>query len=129
MMCAGQPCGLLEEFASDRSDPAFGEGVCHGSADGCFEDLEAVIFEDLVEGVDELAATVSDQSPSTGEPVAVAEEEVAGGLGCPGAGGVGGETGEDHLSGGDVDEEQAVVAAQRGGVDGEEVAGDGSLGL
>ena len=34
---------------------------------------------------------------------------------------------EEHLSAGDVDEEQDVVAAEQGGVDGEEVAGHGGL--
>ncbi len=35
------------------------------------------------------------------------------------------ETGVEHLAGLDVDEEEDVVAAQRGGVDGEEVRCDG----
>ncbi len=43
--------------------------------------------------------------------------------------GVGGGTGEDHLSAGDVDEKQHVVPAEQGGVHGEEAAGDGGLGV
>jgi hypothetical protein len=54
------------------------------------------------------------------------QEQVAGGLGGPRAGWVRADAGEEHLSGLDVDEEQGVVAAKRGGVDGEEVAGDGA---
>jgi len=57
----------------------------------------------------------------------VAEEQVAGGLGGPGPGRVGGDTGVEHLPGGDVDEEQDVEPAEQGGVDGEEVAGDSGL--
>ena len=41
----------------------------------------------------------------------MAEEQVAGGLGGPGPGGVGGDAGVEDLAGGDVDEEQDVVAA------------------
>ena len=48
-------------------------------------------------------------------------------LGGPGAGGIGGDAGVEHLAGGDVDEEQDVVAAEQGSVDGEEVAGHGGL--
>jgi hypothetical protein len=58
----------------------------------------------------------------------VTEEHIASGLSRPAAGGVRGETGEEHLAGLEVDEEQHVVAAQGHGVDGEEVAGDGCLG-
>ncbi len=61
--------------------------------------------------------------------VGVAEQEVAGCLGGPGPGGVGGGAGVEDLSGGDVDEEQHVAAAEQGGVDGEEVAGHGRLGV
>ena len=84
----------VEEFAADCSDPAFCDGVGHWAADGGLEDLEAFGAEDLVEGVDELAASVADQRPCAGELVGMAEEQVAGGRGGPGAGGVGGEPGE-----------------------------------
>ena len=50
-------------------------------------------------------------------------------MGGPRSGRVGGDAGVEHLAGWDVDEEQDVVAAEQGGVDGEEVAGDGGLRL
>ncbi len=50
--------GAIEQFAADRSDPAFGERVGHGCSDRCAEDLEAFGAEDLVEAVDELAASI-----------------------------------------------------------------------
>ena len=53
--------GAVEQLAADGSDPAFGERVGHRSADGGLEDLEVFGAEDLVEGVDELAAPVTDQ--------------------------------------------------------------------
>ncbi len=48
--------GAVEKFSADGADPAFGERVGHRSADGRLEDIEALGVEDLVEGVDELAA-------------------------------------------------------------------------
>ena len=109
---------------TQRSANVFATGV----RTGVLEDLDAFGAEDLVEGVGELAATVVDQRTCAGELVAVAEEQVAGRLGGPRAGRVGGDPGVEDLAGGDVDEEQHVVAAQRDGVDGEEVAGDRGLG-
>ncbi len=53
--------GAVEKLSADRSDPAFGEGVGYRRADRALEDLEAFGSEDLVEGVDELAASVSDE--------------------------------------------------------------------
>ena len=79
----------VEEFAADRADPALGEGVGHRCADGCLEDLEALGSKDLVEGVDELAASVPNQRSCASELVAVNKEQVASGLGRPGSGRVG----------------------------------------
>ena len=53
--------GAVEELAAYRSDPALGVGAGHRRADRTLQDLEAFGAEDLVEGVDELAASVSDQ--------------------------------------------------------------------
>ena len=47
----------------------------------------------------------------------------------PGAGRVGGRTSEEHLAGGDVNEEQYVEALERGGVNGEEVTRHSGLGV
>ena len=51
--------------------------------------------------------------------VAVKEEQVAGCLGRPRAGRVGGAAGVENLSGGNVDEEQDAKPFECGGVDGE----------
>ncbi len=77
--------GPVEELSADRSDPALGEGVGDRGPDGCAEDLEAFGPEDLVERVYELAPAIANQCPSTVELGAVAQEEVAGCLGGPGA--------------------------------------------
>ena len=50
--------GAVEELASDRSDPTLSESVGDRCADRRSENLEVPGSEDLVEGVDELAATV-----------------------------------------------------------------------
>ena len=120
--------GAVEELASQGADPAFGERVRHGGAYRCGEDLAAFGSEDLVEGVDELAAAVAHECPSAGELVDVTEQQVPRGLGGPDAAGVVRDPYEVHAPGPDVDEEQQVEPAQRDRVDGGEVAGDGGLG-
>src|SRR5215470_13209857 len=49
--------------------------------------------------------------------------------GHPGAARVGGDAKEVHDASFDLDDEQHVVAAEEGGVDGEEVGGDDTFGL
>ena len=56
-------------------------------------------------------------------------EEVAGGLGCPGSGGVGGDAGQVDASSIDFNEEQDVETAQADRVDTEEVGRDHGVGL
>ena len=120
--------GAVEELASKGADPAFGECVRHGGAHRRLEDLHAFGSEDLVEGVDELACAVAHERAGVGELVAVTEQQVPRRLGGPDAGGVVRDPCEVHAPGRDVDEEQRVEPAQRDGVDGGEVAGDGGLG-
>lgn len=126
---AGHPSGLLEELAADRTDPALSERVRDGSPDGGLEDLEPFAPEDLVERVDELAAAISDERLCACEFVGVCDEQVPCGLGGPCSGGVRGDAGEEDLAGVHLDREQNVVMPQDRGIDGEEVAGDGGLGV
>ena len=105
-----------------RSAKAFacgapGGGGDHVGADGC---------EDVVEGSYVLDGAVADHGPDC--PL-VGDGEVAGGLGGPGSGGVGGYAGEMDASGVDLDDEQDVESAQGDGVDTEEVGGDQGVGL
>ena len=120
--------GAVKEFAAQGGDPAFGEGVGHWDASQGAQDLEAFGSEDLVEVAGELAGAVTHEGPGVGEPVGMTHKEVAGGLGGPGARRIGGDTAVEDLAVGDVDEEQQVVAAQQGRVDGYEVAGNSGLG-
>jgi len=55
--------GAVQELWGHGSDPAFRERVGDRGADGGLEDLEAFGPKHLVEGVDELGASVSDERP------------------------------------------------------------------
>ncbi len=50
----------VEELAAEGADPSFSECVGHGCADRALESFGA---EDLVEGVGELTAAISDECP------------------------------------------------------------------
>ena len=51
----------VEELASQSADPAFGEGVGYRGMERGLENLKALGAEDLVEVVDELAGTVTNE--------------------------------------------------------------------
>ena len=121
--------GPVEEFTADRANPSFSECVGYWRLNGCAEDLDSFGSKDLVERIDELAGSVADECTCVGEAFGVVDEQVPGGLGGPWSGGVGGDSGVDHLASVDLDEEQDVVAAQECVIDGEEVAGDRGLGV
>ena len=121
--------GSVEELAADGFDPTFRERIGDRCPNGCLEDFESFGSEDFIERADELAAPVTNQGPRSGELVGVSQEQVAGCLGGPRSGRVAGRLGVEHLSGGDVDEEQDVDPFECGGVDGEEVTGDSGLGV
>ena len=76
--------GAIEQLASQGPDPAFGERVRDWRRDRGLENLGAFGSEYLVEGVDELAASVAHERSGIGESVGVAQEQVAGCLGSPG---------------------------------------------
>ena len=120
--------GAVEQLAAQGTDPAFGEAVRDWGSDRGLEDLEAFRSEYLIEGVDELAAVVTDERSCIGESVWIAEEQVAGRLGGPLPGRVGGNPGVEGFAVSDVDVEQQVVTAHQSGIDGGEVAGHGGLG-
>ena len=51
--------GAVEEFSSQRADPPFGERVRDRRPDRGLENLHVFGAEDLVKGIDELAAPVA----------------------------------------------------------------------
>jgi len=76
-----------------------------------------VVVRNEIEGACVLAGAVADHEP---DGLLVAYEQVSGGLGGPGAGGVGGDPGEVDTACFDVDEQENLEAAQRVGIDAEE---------
>jgi hypothetical protein len=101
-------------FARDR---ATGRGA---------DDADVGTGEHVVEGGGELAVSVADQEPG---PVAEIHQQVAGLLGDPGSGGVGGDPGDMHAAAAVLDHDEDVEAAQEDGVDVGEVDGEDGVGL
>jgi hypothetical protein len=77
-----------------------------------------------VEGGGELGVAVSDEKPEAPTGVIEVHAEVAGLLGQPGSGGVGGDAEDVHTAGGVFDDEEDVQPAQADGVHVEQVAGE-----
>ena len=80
--------------------------------------------EDGVEGGGELGVAVSDEKPEAPTGVIEVHAEVAGLLGQPGSGGVGGDAEDVHTAGGVFDDEEDVQPTQADGVHVEQVAGE-----
>jgi hypothetical protein len=89
---------LIEAFAAQSADEAFGDGVGAGCPHGAAQDADVAADEHGVEGGGELAVPVADQEPELVGSVAEVDEQVAGLLGGPGAGGAGGDAGEVYAA-------------------------------
>jgi hypothetical protein len=96
-----------------RSAIAFARGARAGGPD----DADVGASEDGVECGSEFAVTVADQKSELVGPVAEVHQQVAGLLGDPVAGGVGGDPGEVHAATLVLDHDENVEAAQEHGVD------------
>jgi len=81
----------VEEFAADGADEAFRDGVCARCAHRRLEDLDVDSGEHGVEGSGELAVAVADEESEVPVGVVEVHEQVAGLLGEPGCGRVGGD--------------------------------------
>ena len=81
------------------------------------------------EGSGELAVSVADQEPTPVCLVAEVHEQVAGLLGDPGLGGVGGDPSNVHAATAVLDHHEHVQAAQEDGVDVGEVDREDRVGL
>ena len=108
-----------------RSAIAFARGARIWGAD----DPHVSTGEDGVEGRGELAVPVADQEPESVGAIAEVHEQVAGLLGDPGPGRVGGDPGEVHAAAFMLDHHQDVEAAQEDGVDVGEVDREDRVGL
>ena len=120
---------VVEALSSQCPDEPFGNRVRPGRLDRGADDPQVGAGEDGVERSGELAVPVADQEP---EPVGAAAEihqQVAGLLGDPGAGGVGGDPGEVHTAAAVLDHDEDVEAAEEDGVDVGEVDREDGVGL
>ncbi|WSN64432.1 hypothetical protein OG467_09110 [Streptomyces sp. NBC_01361] len=79
----------VEELAAQGADEPFAVCVRFRGLGRAFEDAQADVGEDGVEGVGVLAVAVTDQELGASDVDAGVDEEVAGGVGGPWAGGVG----------------------------------------
>jgi hypothetical protein len=70
-----------------------------------------------VEGRGELGVSITDQEPKLLGSIAEVDQQVAGLLGDPGAGGMGGDPGEVYAAGPELDHDEEVEAAEEDGVD------------
>jgi len=116
----------VEQFMAHGTDPSLSERVRLRCTVWDGVDRAADRREHIIEGACVLASAVADHEP---DGLVVAHQEVPGGLGGPAPGGVGGDPGEVHPSGVELDEEQHVETAQRDGIDAEEVSSDQGVGL
>ncbi len=119
----------VQALAAGAGDPPFGDRVRprrpHGGLDGPHADRG----EHRIERCGELGIPVMDEELEAASLVLEVHEQVAGLLGHPLAGGVGGYPGQVHAAGAVLDEEQHVQAAQEDGVDVEEVRREDRRGL
>jgi hypothetical protein len=83
---------MVQALPAHGTDPALGNGVGVRGLDRCADDLGADRGPDVIEGPGELAVTVADQEPDGGGLLIKRDGQVAGLLGDPSAGGVGGDT-------------------------------------
>ena len=120
---------VVEAFAAQRADEAFGDRVGPRRPDWGADDADVGAGEHGVEGGGELAVPVADQEPELLGAVAEVHEQVAGLLGDPGAGGVGGDPGDVHAAAAVLDHHEDVEAAQEDGVDVGEVDREDRVGL
>jgi hypothetical protein len=114
----------VEEFASDAADEPFGDRVGPRRLHWCLDDADVGGCEHGVERGGEFGVAVADQEPEASAGRVEVDEQVAGLLGQPGAGGVGGDAEDVYPAGGVLDDEERIQPAQGDGVEVEQVAGE-----
>jgi len=120
---------VVEEFAADRADEAFGDCVRPWCPRRGLDDPDVGGGEDGIEGGGELAVSVADEESEAAVGVVEVDEQVASQLSEPCSGGVGGDAEDVHAAGGVLDEEERVEAVQGDRVEVERVAGEDAVGL
>ena len=101
----------VEELAPDAADEAFGDPVGPRCPDRRLDDPDVDGGEHRVERGGELGVAIADQESEAAPGVVEVHEQVAGQLGQPGAGGVGGDSKDVHPAGGVLDDEERIQPA------------------
>jgi hypothetical protein len=99
---------LVQAFPPCGPHPPFRVCVRPRRPDRCLEHLDGVGGEDGVERGGELGVTVADKELERVDPVAQAHHEIAGLLGNPLPGRMGGDAQNVHPPGGELDHEEHV---------------------
>ena len=127
--CRGPDQEVVEAFPAQCPDEPFRDRVRSRCTDRGSDDLDVVGSEHGVEGRGELAVSVADQESEPVGAVAEFPEQVAGLLGDPSSGWVGGDPGEVYAAAAMFDHDEDVEAAQEHGVDVGEVDREDRVGL
>ena len=119
----------VEEFAAGFSDESFAGRVRAWRLGWACEDADVRVGEDGVEAGGGFGVAVSGGERVGCALVGEVHEGVAGGLGGPWSGGVGGDAGQVGAAGAVFDQDQGVEALEGDGVDVDEVDGEDGVGL
>jgi hypothetical protein len=119
----------VQAVTAHRAHPPFGEGIRLRRPRRRPHHLDASRGEHGVERGGELAVVVADQIPQPMRLLVEVHQQVAGLLGRPSSGGVGGDPGQMHTPPLHLDDGQDVQPGRADGLDGEEVAGQQPAGL
>ena len=120
---------VVEAFPAQGADEPFRDRVRPRCPDWGAEDPDVGTGEDRVEDRGELAVPVADQESESFGAIVEVHQQVAGLLGHPGPGRMGGDPGNVHAATGVLDHHEDVEAAQEDRVDVGEVDGEDRSGL
>jgi hypothetical protein len=98
----------VQQLAVYSTDPSLGDRIRSRRADRGAQDTDALAGEHGVEGVGELAVTITDQEREPSDAVAEVRQDVAGLLSNPGSVRVRRNSQEAHAAGGVLDHEQHI---------------------
>jgi hypothetical protein len=119
----------VDEFPADSADKAFRDRIRSRRAHRRLDDPDVDGGEDRVEGSGELGIAVADQEPEALVGVVKVHQWVAGLLGEPRCGRVGGHAEDVDSASGAFDDEERVEPVQADGVEVKQVACQDRLGL
>ena len=120
---------MIEAFAAQRADPTLRNGVRPGCPDRGADDADVGAGEHGVERGGELAVSVADKESEPVGPLSEVHQQVAGLLGDPRPGGMGGDPGDVYATAVMLNDDEDVEAAQQDGVDVGEVDGQDGMAL